>query len=134
MSLIDITVRGAGAAAGTFYYSLVFTGTGEASNTLSGYPSVLFLDEEGRYWSAPEKNPVNPIVDVTVLPGKSAYATLAIPDWGVYGSSPARTKVRWLVVTIAGHFPKVAAVTPYMVVVSPVVGPTRVSAVSASVV
>lgn len=117
MANFTTALTNSGAAAGTFYYNLVFTHDQIAFGPIppvefKGYPTVVFLDENGDVVATAGKNEVDPIVAVSVNATKSAYALLGIPDPGDYGPLSDAIKVPYLLVTApVGHIPQVVSFT-----------------------
>jgi hypothetical protein len=67
-------------AAGTFYSDLIFRNHGSASCEMTGYPGVSFLDASGAEINVPATRSGAAYASVTVAPGASVDAQLAMPD------------------------------------------------------
>lgn len=94
-SSLDVSLRPTGAAAGSTYQQLVFTNTGDARCTLTGFPGVSMVQR-------PHGDPLGASADrtgatntVALSPGGSARARLQITDAQNYsedrcGQTPAK--------------------------------------------
>lgn len=77
-------------AAGTIYYELVLTNSGSATCTMYGYPGVSFVTgSAGQQVGAPASRATAAGTEklVTLAPGQSAYAQLAVAEAGNYGTT-----------------------------------------------
>ncbi len=74
------------AGAGTVFYRLQVTNTGSAPCTLTGYPGVSMVDDAGTQIGAPADREPGTSSTVTLAPGQSSYAPLAVSQAGNYGS------------------------------------------------
>jgi hypothetical protein len=122
-----------GAAAGTFYYNLVFTNTSEHADTLEGYPLVYLIPTDGSAMGPANKNPVQSVARVTLKPGEKAYSLLGIPDSGDFPGVPDEA-VTWLLVVVPGHDPAVVKFASPVSVTTNTRGYPSISAVSSAVV
>lgn len=97
-SQLSVTAQDGQAAAGTFYQTLVFTNTGGASCTLSGYPGVSLADGTSPVGaSATRDNGSGNGKTVTLAPGGKAYANLGIADAHNYPNAKCQpAPVGWL--------------------------------------
>ena len=119
-----------GAAAGTFYWNLVFKNDLSVMGIeLQGTPVVLFLRPDGALWARAGLNEVNPDVKVTLSAGHEAYSLLGVPDPGVFGK-PVTKAVNWLLVTLPGYNPALVPTPSPIDVVGMAIGLAHVSAVS----
>jgi Protein of unknown function (DUF4232) len=78
-------------SAGHMNYEIAFRNHSGATCVMSGYPGVSFLDASGTQTGVPaQRNPI-PHTPVTLAPGATAYAHLAVNDLGMPPcSAPAR--------------------------------------------
>jgi hypothetical protein len=70
-------------SAGATHYGLTFRNTGTATCTLYGFPGVSFLDSAGHQIGDPAQRQGGSPLTVTVGPGASAYASVAVTDPGI---------------------------------------------------
>jgi hypothetical protein len=126
---LRLTVSDAEGAAGTEYQALVLTNRGGAC-TLRGYPGVSFLDARGRQIGSPAERTGEPRHRVTLRPGGSAHAQLAIARAANYADSvcePAQAaRVR---VYPPGQRAALTAADPVLVCSAPGTGQLHVSPV-----
>jgi hypothetical protein len=71
-----------GGTAGRTYYPLEFSNVGHSSCTLYGYPGVSAWGLDGKQIGVPASNSGASHSTVTITPGGTAHALLAIADWG----------------------------------------------------
>jgi hypothetical protein len=71
-----------GGTAGHTYYPLEFSNVGRASCTLYGYPGVSAWGPNGRQVGPAAAKSGAAHSTVTIAPGATAHALLAIADWG----------------------------------------------------
>ena len=85
-------------AAGTIFYPLDFTDTGSAACTMYGYPGVAFVSSPGgSVIGAPasRRSPPVPAL-ITVAPGATAHATLAVSDVVIGNNCVHKVQVKWV--------------------------------------
>jgi hypothetical protein len=76
-------------SAGHFNYEIAFRNTGPAACVMTGFPGVSFTDASGTQIGVPAaRNPI-PYTPVTIAPGATAYAHLAVRDTSVVNCPPA---------------------------------------------
>jgi hypothetical protein len=73
---------GGGGTAGHTYYPIEFSNVGHSSCTLYGYPGVSAWGLDGKQIGVPASNSGASHSTVTITPGGTAHALLAIADWG----------------------------------------------------
>ena len=127
------TIVQSGAAAGTFYYNLVFTNTSDHDVTLEGYPLVYLIPTDGSAMGPANRNPVQSVARVTLKPGNKAYSLLGIPDSGDFPGTPDEP-VTWLLVVVPHHDPAVVKFASPVSVTTATRGYPSISAVSATAV
>ena len=71
-----------GGTAGRTYYPLEFSNVGHASCTLYGYPGISAWGQNGKQVGLPATKSGAGHSTVTIAPGGTAHALLAIADWG----------------------------------------------------
>jgi hypothetical protein len=71
-----------GGTAGRTYYPIEFSNVGHASCTLYGYPGVSAWGLGGKQIGLPATKSGAAHSTVTITPGATAHALLAIADWG----------------------------------------------------
>ena len=79
---LRLAVGAANGAAGTIYYPLDFTNTSRSACTMYGYPGVAFVSSPGGSQvgaAAGRRSSTTPAL-VTLEPGATAHATLAVSD------------------------------------------------------
>ena len=78
---LRLTVGASNGAAGTIYYPLNFTNASSSACTVYGYPGVAFVSSPGgsQVGAAAGRESTTPAL-VTLEPGATAHATLAISD------------------------------------------------------
>jgi hypothetical protein len=94
-------------AAGTIYYPLEFTNTSSSACTIFGYPGVAFVSSPGGSLVGAPAGRVsgNPPSLVTVEPGASAQATLAVSDVLISNNCMGyQVQVNWLQVYPPGQY------------------------------
>jgi len=95
---LKLTVGAANGAAGTIFYPLDFTNTSGSACTLYGYPGVAFVTSPGgSQIGAPagRRTGAAPAV-VTVAPGATATATLAVSDVLIGTNCHHQVPVKWV--------------------------------------
>jgi len=85
-------------AAGTIFYPLDFTNTGSAACTMYGYPGVAFVSSPGgSVIGAPASRRSPPVPTlITVAPGATAHATLAVSDVVIGNNCVHKVQVKWV--------------------------------------
>ena len=85
-------------AAGTIFYPLDFTNTGSAACTMYGYPGVAFVSSPGgSVIGAPASRRSPPVPTlITVAPGATAHATLAVGDVVIGNNCVHKVQVKWV--------------------------------------
>jgi hypothetical protein len=95
---MKLTVGAANGAAGTIFYPLDFTNTSGSACTMYGYPGVAFVSSPGgSQIGAPASRRVAaaPTV-ITVAPGATAHATLAVSDVLIGNNCKHQLQVHWV--------------------------------------
>ena len=95
---LKLTVGTANGAAGTIFYPLDFTNTSGSACTMYGYPGVAFVSSPGgSQIGAPASRRVAaaPTV-ITVAPGATAHATLAVSDVLIGNNCKHQLQVHWV--------------------------------------
>jgi hypothetical protein len=95
---LKLTVGAANGAAGTIFYPLNFTNTSGSACTMFGYPGVAFVSSPGgSQIGAPASRRIAaaPAV-VTVAPGATAHATLAVSDVLIGNNCKHQQQVNWV--------------------------------------
>jgi Protein of unknown function (DUF4232) len=85
-------------AAGTIFYPLDFTNTSSSACTMYGYPGVAFVSAPGGSQigaPAARRSPPVPAL-VTLAPGATAHATLAVSDVLVGNNCVHKVQVKWV--------------------------------------
>ena len=85
-------------AAGTIFYPRDFTNTASAACTMYGYPGVAFVSSPGgSVIGAPasRRSPPVPAL-ITVAPGATAHATLAVSDVVIGNNCVHKVQVKWV--------------------------------------
>jgi Protein of unknown function (DUF4232) len=85
-------------AAGTIFYPLDFTNTSSSACTMYGYPGVAFVSAPGGSQigaPAARRSPPVPAL-VTLTPGATAHATLAVSDVLVGNNCVHKVQVKWV--------------------------------------
>lgn len=90
------------AGAGSVFYRLEVTNTGQAACTLSGYPGVSMESSSGAQIGAPAGRQPSAYSTVTLPPGATSYASLAVAQAANYGTSCTRTTAASLRVYLPG--------------------------------
>jgi hypothetical protein len=93
-------------AAGTAFYPLDFTNTSGSACTMYGYPGVAFVSSPGGSLVGPpakRRPPAAPAL-VTVGPGATAHATLAVSDVLIGNNCHDQVQTKWLQVYPPGQF------------------------------
>jgi len=85
-------------AAGTIFYPLDFTNTSSSACTMYGYPGVAFVSSPGgSQIGAPAKRRSPPVPAlITLAPGATAHATLAVSDVLVGNNCVHKVQVKWV--------------------------------------
>jgi len=95
---LKLTVGAANGAAGTIFYPLNFTNTSGSACTMFGYPGVAFVSSPGgSQIGAPanRRTAAAPMV-ITVAPGATAHATLAVSDVLIGNNCKHQQQVNWV--------------------------------------
>jgi len=103
---LKLTVGAANGAAGTIFYPLDFTNTSGSACTMYGYPGVAFVSSPGgSQIGAPANRRIAaaPTV-ITVAPGATAHATLAVSDVLIGNNCKHQLQVNWVQVYPPGRF------------------------------
>ncbi len=79
---LRLTVGAANGAAGTIFYQLDLTNTSSSACTMFGYPGVAFVSSPGgsQVGAAAGRGSITAPALVTLEPGMTAHATLAVSD------------------------------------------------------
>lgn len=78
---LKLTIGHADGAAGTVFYPVEFTNTSNSTCTMYGFPGVAFVTEPGgRVIGAPADRSIAERDMITLKPGITAHATLAVSD------------------------------------------------------
>lgn len=100
---LSADVAPGGGAAGSRYLNLTFTNTGESACSLSGYPSVNYVDGEGNQIGVGARQAAEWTSSAKVIqPGESAHATLRETRAGLYGATCQPTQSAGYRVSIPG--------------------------------
>jgi Protein of unknown function (DUF4232) len=108
----SVNVTQVGAAAGSFYYPIVFTNTSNTSCTMFGYPGVSFAASDGgaRIGRAARREPAPPPSMVTLAPGGVAHATLQVGEAANYGPAQCKpVQAHWLKIYPPNQFAPIYA-------------------------
>jgi hypothetical protein len=82
-----------GAAAGTFYQSLVFTNISSATCSLRGYPGASYVDSSGGQLGVPaDRSEGERIRRVVLASGAKAHALLGIPETANFSKSDCQPR------------------------------------------
>jgi len=95
---LKLTVGTASGAAGTIFYPLDFTNTSGSACTMYGYPGVAFASSPGGSQigaPASRRTSAAPTV-ITVPPGATAHATLAVSDVLIGNNCHHQVPVKWV--------------------------------------
>jgi hypothetical protein len=95
---LKLTVGAANGAAGTIFYPLDFTNTSGSACTMFGYPGVAFVSSPGGSQigaPASRRAAAAPTV-ITVAPGATAHATLAVSDVLIGNNCRHQQPVHWV--------------------------------------
>ena len=96
---LRLTVGASNGAAGTIYYPLDFTNASSAACTMYGYPGVAFVSSAGGSQvgaAAGRRSSTAPAL-VTLEPGATAHATLAVSDVLIGNNCPGhQVQVNWV--------------------------------------
>ena len=98
-------------AAGTIFYPRDFTNTASAACTMYGYPGVAFVSSPGgSVIGAPasRRSPPVPAL-ITVAPGATAHATLAVSDVMIGNNCVHKVQVKWVQVYPPDQFSALSA-------------------------
>lgn len=91
------SLGGSQGAAGSVYYPLVLRNTGTSTCTLYGYPGVSFVAPgSGQQVGAPADRRPGTVQTISLAPGQSAQATLAVTDAANFPPSCGITTVAGL--------------------------------------
>ena len=98
---LRVTISGKGAAAGTAFANVDFTNTGSATCFLVGYPGVSLVSAGSNSGSQigadAKRDPTVPSAVITLSPGATAHALLAIVDAFNYPAAKCQpVKAHWL--------------------------------------
>ncbi|MDO4917634.1 MAG: DUF4232 domain-containing protein [Rothia sp. (in: high G+C Gram-positive bacteria)] len=100
---LSADVAPGGGAAGSRYLNLTFTNTGDSACSLSGYPSVNYVDGEGNQIGAGARQAAEWTSSPKVIqPGESAHATLRETRASLYGATCQPTQSAGYRVSIPG--------------------------------
>jgi hypothetical protein len=104
-------VGAANGAAGTIFYPLDFTNTSGSACTMFGYPGVAFVSSPGgSQIGAPANRRVAAAPTVlTVAPGATAHATLAVSDVLIGNNCKHQQQVNWVQVYPPDQFSALSA-------------------------
>jgi len=95
---LKLTVGAANGAAGTIFYPLDFTNTSGSACTMFGYPGVAFVSSPGGSQigaPASRRTAAAPTV-ITVAPGATVHATLAVSDVLIGNNCKHQQQVNWV--------------------------------------
>ena len=95
---LKLTVGAANGAAGTIFYPLNFTNTSGSACTMFGYPGVAFVSSPGGSQigaPASRRTAAAPAV-ITVAPGATVHATLAVSDVLIGNNCKHQQQVHWV--------------------------------------
>lgn len=67
-------------AAGTVYYPITFTNTGDRTCTLYGYPGVSLVNDNGNRIGEPAEREEAEEATITLAPGQAAQSTVGVPN------------------------------------------------------
>jgi hypothetical protein len=103
---LRLTVGASNGAAGTIFYPLDFTNVSSSPCTMFGYPGVAFVSAPGgSLIGAPaRRRPPAATAQVTVGPGATAHATLAVSDVLIGNNCQHRVQVKWVQVYPPGQY------------------------------
>jgi len=95
---LKLTVGAANGAAGTIFYPLDFTNTSGAACTMYGYPGVAFVSSPGgsQIGAPANRRAVAAPTVITVAPGATAHATLAVSDVLIGNNCQHQLQVNWV--------------------------------------
>jgi hypothetical protein len=95
---LKLAVGQANGAAGTIFYPLDFTNTSSSACTMYGYPGVAFVSSPGgSVIGAPAKRRSPPVPAlVTLAPGATVHATLAVSDVLIGNNCVHKVQVKWV--------------------------------------
>jgi len=95
---LKLTVGTPNGAAGTIFYPLDFTNTSGSACTMYGYPGVAFVSSPGGSQigaPASRRTGTTPAV-VTMAPGATVHATLAVSDVLIGNNCHHQVPVKWV--------------------------------------
>jgi len=95
---LKLTVGASNGAAGTIFYPLDFTNTSGSACTMYGYPGVAFVSSPGGSQigaPASRRTAAAPAV-ITLPPGATAHATLAVSDVLIGNNCKHQQQVSWV--------------------------------------
>jgi Protein of unknown function (DUF4232) len=103
---LRLTVGAGNGAAGTVFYPLDFTNTSGSACTMYGYPGVAFVSSPGGRLVGPpaRRRPPAASALVTVSPGATAHATLAVSDVLIGNNCQHPVQTKWVQVYPPGQF------------------------------
>jgi hypothetical protein len=103
---LRLTVGAPNGAAGTIFYPLDFTNVSGSACTMFGYPGAAFVSAPGGgLIGAPaRRRPPAATAQVTVGPGATAHATLAVSDVLIGNNCQHRVPVKWVQVYPPGQY------------------------------
>jgi Protein of unknown function (DUF4232) len=103
---LRLTVGASNGAAGTIFYPLDFTNVSGSACTMFGYPGAAFVSAPGGgLIGAPaRRRPPAATAQVTVGPGATAHATLAVSDVLIGNNCQHRVPVKWVQVYPPGQY------------------------------
>jgi hypothetical protein len=95
---LRLTVGAANGAAGTIFYPLDFTNASSSTCTMYGYPGVAFVSSPGdaQVGAPARRRPPTAPALVTLAPGATAHATLAVSDVLIGNNCLHHVQVKWL--------------------------------------
>ena len=95
---LKLAVGQSNGAAGTIFYPLDFTNTSSSACTMYGYPGVAFVSSPGgSVIGAPAKRRSPPVPAlITVAPGATVHATLAVSDVLIGNNCVHKVQVKWV--------------------------------------
>jgi hypothetical protein len=92
-SALRLSAGRGGAAAGTYYLSLVFTNTGGTTCSLRGFPGASFVDATGGQLGLPaDRSAGEPMHRVVLASGAKAHALLGIPETANFSRSDCQPR------------------------------------------
>lgn len=77
---LRLSVAYSNGAAGSFFYNVRFKNTSTHACTISGFPTIFLVDNNGSTIKTPAKVSPSQYTVVTLQPGSTAHAVMDIPD------------------------------------------------------